>query len=639
MFICADCREPRNDGHVDCRTHRRLEHDALTNLTRVELCGEGGFGRVYECRDDEGLRWALKLLDLRPALRRGPERAADLRGGFVREVSALAGLNHRRIVRYGAHGELGELLFLAMEYVPRRLTEALHGEPWAIDRALEVLAQLADALAYLHARKAAHRDLKPDNLGLDEHAQLKVFDFGLVALRGHGFVARRSTMHGFGTPGYAAPEQLFLDRSDIEADIYAFGALAYELLTGRPHLEGQVPTTLPALQAWYAGRPPPLPRDPDRPPRLDWLVECCLRDAPDQRPTAPQVQEALESVSEWRAAARLHAEQTEAVRAAEARSTQLRDDQARLEARNASLQEALRATERGIAAQRAQTRRPTSARRWMPGPWMLRVAALLSRRWFPRMLATSSAHLVAAEAPQRPAMLAIPGGAFDMGSPEGENGNDNERPVHRVTVSPFWMAETPVTVAQYHGVLGEAFSRGEARLPKVNVSWAEAVDWCNALSDHEGLRRAYAGKDLVPDAEGYRLPTEAEWEYACRAGTTTPWWSGLGEAALANVAWYAANAGGKVYPVAEKQRPNPWGLHDMHGNVWDWCHDWYGSYDATAQQDPTGPQTGVWRVFRGGSFWDVARRVRSARRSGSDPAFRRVYLGFRVVRRPQAPGP
>ncbi|MCP4622026.1 MAG: formylglycine-generating enzyme family protein, partial [bacterium] len=133
---------------------------------------------------------------------------------------------------------------------------------------------------------------------------------------------------------------------------------------------------------------------------------------------------------------------------------------------------------------------------------------------------------------------------------------------------------------------------------------------------------------------GYRLPTEAEWEFACRAGTKKPWSFGDNGDDLEQYAWYDNNAAGTVHTVGTRE-PNPWGLHDMHGNVWEWCQDWYGPYTAEPQIDPSGPLNGKYRVLRGGAFDDGAWDQRSADRFGNEPVFRNRFIGFRCVRGPR----
>jgi len=611
VFFCNHCREPRDDGHPDCAEHRRVAAPELDGLTLIEFVDKGGFGKVYKCRGADGRLWALKVLDLRPARRLGEERLADLRGQYKTEVRVLAGLKHRRIVPYGVSGTAGDFLFMTMGFADRSLEVEVIGEPWPLDRALPVLCQLADALAYLHARDVAHRDLKPGNLGLDGAGDLLLFDFGIAALRGQDFRRATRTAHGLGTPGYAAPEQLFGLQSGLAADLYAFGALAYELLAGRPHLEGEAPAALQALTAWYRRRPPALPADTDRPPRLDWLIECCLREPPGERPAgAKEVQEELDAVLRWRGLERAHAErrtQADALRGEVEALTRQRDT---LSAVRGELEAARRELSELKTARSAMV--PVSN---TPGLWRRLAEALRPRPG------------------HRLTMVPIPGGTFLMGSPADEPGRFGDEGQHRVTVSSFLMAATPVTESQFGG-LGWWRSNRQKRHPKANVRWEEAVAWCNRLSRSEGLTEAYAEGDLVPGADGYRLPTEAEWEYACRAGTQTSWWTGADEASLDRAAWYDANAGGTTHPVGEKAA-NAWGLYDVHGNVWEWCHDWFADYLTEPQTDPTGPPTGDWRVIRGGGFDVSARWVRAADRVRVRPGARGGLLGFRVVRRPR----
>ena len=178
------------------------------------------------------------------------------------------------------------------------------------------------------------------------------------------------------------------------------------------------------------------------------------------------------------------------------------------------------------------------------------------------------------------------------------------------------------------------FTQGEDN-PVTCVSWNDAVRFCNWLSEKEGRKPSYKikGESVTWDrnADGYRLPTEAEWEYACRAGTTTRFFAGDSEGALGGVGWYFDNSGFKTHPVGKKA-PNAWDLYDMHGNVWEWCWDWHGDYPSTAVTDPAGPVRGSYRVFRGGSWNYYARFCRSADRNYARPADRRSFVGLRLLR-------
>jgi formylglycine-generating enzyme required for sulfatase activity len=213
-------------------------------------------------------------------------------------------------------------------------------------------------------------------------------------------------------------------------------------------------------------------------------------------------------------------------------------------------------------------------------------------------------------------------GEFDMGSNERENA----KPVHRVRLTQgFWMGKYEVTQEQWERVMGNNPSRFKAaHNPVENVSWHDCQKFLKKLNSEVRGRRPGGGL--------FRLPTEAEWEYACRAGTTTRFHNGDEERGLGDVAWYRENSGDTTHPVGQK-KPNAWGLHDMHGNVWEWCHDRYGGYRAGGVTDPTGPWTGSYRVLRGGSWLYAAFYCRAGGRSGVDPcnAHNLYGLGFRAA--------
>jgi len=242
-------------------------------------------------------------------------------------------------------------------------------------------------------------------------------------------------------------------------------------------------------------------------------------------------------------------------------------------------------------------------------------------------------------------MILVPGGTFEMGSPAGR---DDERPVRTVRVAPFLMDVCEVTQAQWDRlVLGNpSHFKGPGR-PVEQISWAEAALFCNKRSRAEGLTPCY-DEDTARcnfDADGYRLPTEAEWEYACRAGTRTAYFFGDDPADLDRAAWFKDNAAKTTHPVGAKA-PNAWGLFDMHGHVAEWCQDFYAEgYGAAGDvTDPRGPASGEERVLRGGSWRSTADACRAAARASEAPGFADVCFGyeaygFRCVRRAEpAPG-
>jgi len=236
-----------------------------------------------------------------------------------------------------------------------------------------------------------------------------------------------------------------------------------------------------------------------------------------------------------------------------------------------------------------------------------------------------------------PGMMWIPAGTFLMGSPASEPDRDSdESPQTQVTISRgFWMGKYEVTQRQYLEVMGAnpAYFTGDLDRPVEQVSWNGAVAYCSKLTE---LERA-AGR--LPAGYEYRLPTEAQWEYACRAGTTTA--TAFGNSLSSTQANFDGNDpynGGSPGPSMHRTTsvgsyaPNAWGLYDMHGNVWEWCADWYeGTYPGGSVTDPKGPTSGSNRVNRGGSWNNNGQNCRSAHRAGFNPENRNNNLGFRSV--------
>jgi formylglycine-generating enzyme required for sulfatase activity len=215
-------------------------------------------------------------------------------------------------------------------------------------------------------------------------------------------------------------------------------------------------------------------------------------------------------------------------------------------------------------------------------------------------------------------MVAVKGGCFEMGSNDGDS---DEKPVHRVCVSDFQIGKYEVTQAEWEAVMGGNPSKhnGCARCPVEQVSWNDIQEFLEKLNAKSGLQ--------------YRLPTEAEWEYAARGGAQSRGYTYSGSNDLAAVGWYDNNSGSQTHPVGEKQA-NELGLYDMNGNVWEWVNDWRDSsyYANSPSNDPQGPSSGSYRVNRGGSWDSGAASARVAFRGSSDPSYRAAYLGFRLAR-------
>jgi formylglycine-generating enzyme required for sulfatase activity len=230
-------------------------------------------------------------------------------------------------------------------------------------------------------------------------------------------------------------------------------------------------------------------------------------------------------------------------------------------------------------------------------------------------------------------LVLIPKGTFMMGSPETEKGRHENETQREVTISKdYYLGVYEVTQAKYEKVMGKNPSHFQgaivgnenADLPVENVSWDDAVEFCKKLSELPDEKKA---------GRVYRLPTKAEWEYACRAGSKTAYSFDDEEGLLPEYGWFNHNSSNRTHTVGLLE-PNAWGLYDMHGNVWEWCSDWHEEYPKGAVSDPTGPKRGSLRVYRGGSWGYEAAYCRSALRVWGRPSFRGDVIGFRVALSP-----
>jgi formylglycine-generating enzyme required for sulfatase activity len=269
----------------------------------------------------------------------------------------------------------------------------------------------------------------------------------------------------------------------------------------------------------------------------------------------------------------------------------------------------------------------------------LKLVSELAEVQVTRQLAKQSNHIITNSIGMK--LVLIPKGKFQMGSPieeksryenEVQQGRCENEVQHEVTISKdFYLSVYQVTQSQYKMVMGKnpSYFQGHksndvqgdgSNHPVEAVLWDQAVEFCKRLSEFPGEKKA---------GRLYRLPTEAEWEYACRAGTTTAFSFGESPLSLGDFAWHRENSD-QTHMVGEK-KPNAWGLYDMHGNVWEWCSDWYGEYPKRAVTDPIGPNVGSKRVLRGGRYFSVAADCRSANRYGGGPWDIYSYIGFRVA--------
>jgi formylglycine-generating enzyme required for sulfatase activity/predicted Ser/Thr protein kinase len=559
----------------------------------VKKLGAGGMGTVYLAHDTAlGRPVALKVP------RFDTDDDAATRRRFLREARAAATIDHPNICPVHDVGEIDGRLYLTMAYVEGQpLTNFVDpAAPMPAVAAADLVRRLALALALAHARGVIHRDLKPSNIVVKADGEPVILDFGLARMA--TAEQSRLTEKGavMGTPSYMAPEQARGENDAIgpHTDVYALGVILYELLTGQPPFRGAWALVIMQILTERPEQPSQLRSDLD--PGLEAVcLKAMAKEVANRYATMNQLADAL---ADW-------------LGEAAARPT--------------------------VAANAAADAPPTkpAPRRFSRkvGSWatifLLALAILLVGAHVflgrgNRPSATTRAPLAEDNKSGEEftndlgmRFAWIPPGQFLMGSDK----YSYEKPVRRVTITRgFYMGVYPVTQAQWKAVMGDNPSNfsGDDR-PVETVSWDDCRKFCERLRQRDGRR--------------YGLPTEAEWEYACRAGTDTEYYTGDGEDALKRAGWYDANSDQRTHPVG-KLAGNAWGLFDMHGNVWQWCQDWYGAYAEGDVADPQGPERGEERVARAGSYAYGALQSRAAYRFWLAPSYRGDNVGCRVRFRP-----
>jgi formylglycine-generating enzyme required for sulfatase activity/tRNA A-37 threonylcarbamoyl transferase component Bud32 len=549
----------------------------------LDRLGEGGMGQVFKARHQ-----VMKRLVAVKVIRKGILSYGEQVQRFYREIEAVARLSHPNIVLAHDAGRVGDVHFFAMEYVEgtdlaRKLRE--HG-PVPVDKACGYIRQAALGLQHAHERGLVHRDIKPSNLlvcpGENGTEVVKILDLGLARI--HESNQRRLTQIGevMGTADYIAPEQATdASQVDIRADIYSLGCTLYHLIAGQPVFVGG--SMVDKLRRHQKEEPKPLGKIRALPTGLETVIGKMMAKRPEDRYQTPQETAAALTPFCGQAPAGLVVAAATPI-AANVATPVVRPD---LAGTAAALPLAL-PTATPVAPPGFKMRR----RRLLlgAGGTALVLVGLLAWWFWPRSSAPTEHFTNTIDMKFK----LIPAGTFRMGSQDGESGRQlSEGPQHEVKISKaFYLGIHEVTVGQFRAFVEATGHRTEGEKkgifvwdgqavgwkpevppklswrdpgwpqtdvhPVVGINWEDAVRFCQWLSDKEG--------------KPYRLPTEAEWEYACRAGTTTAYSFGDSADRLEKFAWIDTNAGGKTHPVGQLA-PNPWGLFDMHGNACECCVD------------------------------------------------------------------
>jgi formylglycine-generating enzyme required for sulfatase activity len=659
----------------------------------IRMLGRGGMGAVYLAQDTRlERRVALKIPH--------PEFAQvrSIRERFLREARAAARFHHPNFCPIHEIGEFNGLPYLTMAYIEGgTLSSKLErGRPWDQRKAAEVVRTLAVALAEAHREGIVHRDLKPDNVMFDARGGLVIMDFGLA----RRFEVDDATLTAagavMGTPGYMSPEQAEAQSDKIgpRSDVYSLGVILYELISGRRPFEGSTVRVLAMILT-----APPLPPSSYHPEVNPVLESICLkamaREIDDRYGSMDDFAGALDGFLKAPSAPAPDEESPGRVALAlpSHGSRQGKPYPTRSPVRSWLVAVAVVIIAVGVIIYLATDRSRIKIDETAPSDQPIDSAPPVSIVEAPappptvpeKAVARSESPAIIPPRPDDPLITnsigmklrLIPAGEVLMGSDESDPDAEDDEKVagkkHLVRITrPFYLGTTEVTVGQFRRFVESARYKTEAESdgkggfgwdehagtfkqapkynwrspgftqtddhPVVNVSWNDATAFCGWLGQQEG--------------QIYRLPTEAEWEYSCRAGQATRFWSGNDPETLATVGnvadgtakgkypkWtYSITAkDGFVYaaPVGRvRSRPNAFGLFDMHGNVWEWCADWYDPdyYAKSPPADPLNSSPGAYRVYRGGSWYYFPSDCRSANRSRSAPGNRTNILGFRVAR-------
>ena len=648
----------------------------------------GGMGVVYKALDVN--------LDIDVAIKRiRPELAADtdLISRFEREAKLQVRLRHANLVQVRDYSKDDIGPYIVMDWINGRslAAEIETIGPMEWPRAAKLISKVALALQVAHKAGIIHRDVKPANILLDANGEPYITDFGLARIETtHSLISETATNAMLGTVNFASPEQQRNPRNAcFQSDIWSLGATLYQLLTGHDVLgmrESLIPQPLReivlkateraitdryqemkafcrSLQQAVVSESPKTAVIPSAPPEPE----------PADSSLADQWRRMREQVEQTQAEARAIAEKRQDYAAAaqmldgvpeHLRDARIFDEVIRRRDRVAALDSQI---QKSVAELQTKGLREAIEELLKLQPKRKDMQQLLAE--LPAAPVSGTAIAAGEPSGTRPPLLVapfsakqaaaaqeawarylgigvevtnglgmkfrvIPPGTFDMGSPNSEPKRSDDETFHKVTITqPKLLGVYPVTQGEWTKLMGSNPSgfksvsgQDASRFPVEQVSWEDAQKFLTKLNSEHVL-----------DGWRYRLPTEAEWEYACRAGTVTPFWFG------SELNGKQANCDGNYPYQADKgpylKRPsvvgsystNPFGVHDQHGQVWEWCEDWHGAYDTSASQDPTGASSGSSRVLRGGSWYYHAYYCRSARRFNFGPSNRGFNIGFRVV--------
>ena len=604
---CGDTLEPVSESDSKSKSQESQEHDdpllgkQLGSYSILDKLGEGGMGAVYRA-EHVGLQVirAVKILPVERALR-SPHAVQR----FLREARAAAKLSHPNIVAAFNVAEVEGWHVIEMEYVDGESVQAqLKREgSLGVEEATRVALATAHALAAAHEQNIVHRDIKPANILVDRERAVKVADFGLAKNLDDDLMLTEEGRGGLGTPYFMSPEQIDAAPVDGRSDIYSLGATYFYLLTGEVPFKGDSGMS---VMLKHKTEPAPDPRtiNPSVPRSVCDIVDKAMaKDPKDRYQSCEELIAALEAALDGLD----------------------RADTSGLPLGLSDVRYYWRRFKRSRAA-------PVAA---ITGVVAGVIGLVLVVSVFAWGVGRASVEVTEGKTWTNPKdgseMVFVRAGSFKMGS----NERDDEKPIHDVHVDAFYIGKYEVTNRQFKKFVDANPQWGKGRVDSKYASGSYLKHWegdtyPSDKADHPVVYVSWFAARAYCEWAGGRLPTEAEWEKACRAGSNTKYCFGDDESQLGEYAWYRDNSARSAHPVGEK-KANAWGLYDMHGNVSEWCSSKYEQYPYKrddGREDLS--DTGFRRVARGGGWGYHGLYCRSVSRRDGTPALCSNSLGLRV---------